>query len=426
MNMKRNQLFVLLTTLCLTIGSVYAAPEDPLYSPPEPGTYSLTVNTNNALWGSVSGGGMYADGASAIITATPEVDCEFVQWNDGVKTNPRTVIITRDSVFTAQFISTVCVPIAGNCGASGDNLTWTLSCEGVLTITGSGAMADYADEASVPWYARRGSIVTVSLPDGITTIGAYAFCETNLREVTLPEGVTTLGANAFKQCQSLRTLELPTTLTSIGANALAYCGALERIDCNATTPPTLAATAFTGDCYKTVHVPCPALETYQTAPVWMDLDQIYPQTVVVISYSVTSGDPVKGSAGASSVTDYCDRVELTASATANPGYEFVKWSDESTENPRAMVIYSDLVLTAIFQVEVDAGNLNVCISGNSVIVNNSPYAADIVIHDKTNAHTTSVHRTSSPQTIDIPEEWPAGDYIFEFDEGNRAFIVTKE
>jgi hypothetical protein len=61
-----------------------------------------------------------------------------------------------------------------------------------------------------------------------------------------------------------------------------------------------------------------------------------------------------------------------------------------------------------------------------VIVNNSPYAADIVIHDKTNTHTTSVHRTSSPQTIDIPEEWPAGDYIFEFDEGNRAFIVTKE
>ena len=130
-------------------------------------------------------------------------------------------------MFTAQFISTVCVPIDGNCGASGDNLTWELSCEGVLTITGSGAMANYADEASVPWYAHRGAVVSLSLPAGITTIGSYAFCATNVREVSLPEGVTTLGANAFMQCQSLRTLELPTTLTSIGANALAYCGALE-------------------------------------------------------------------------------------------------------------------------------------------------------------------------------------------------------
>ncbi len=403
-----------------------AAPEGPRYSPPEPGSYLLTVNVNDALMGSVTGGGYYADGANAVITATPETDHVFVRWNDGITTNPRMVKISRDSTFTAVFESTVCVPIGGNCGASGDNLTWTLSCEGELTITGSGLMADYADAASVPWYAKRGTIISVSLPAGITSISAYAFFESNLKEVSLPEGVTTIGASAFMQCQSLRTLELPSTVTSIGANALAYCGALERIDCNATTPPSLAATAFTGDCYKTVYVPCPALEDYQTALVWKDLDNIYPQTVAVISYSVTSADPAKGSAGASGVTDYCDRVELTATATPNPGYEFVKWSDENTENPRAMVLYSDLVLTAIFQVEVDAGNLNVCISGNSVIVNNSPYAADIVIHDKTNAHTTSVHRTSSPQTIDIPEEWPAGDYIFEFDSGNRAFIVTKE
>jgi len=425
MNMKRNQLFVLLTTLCLTIGSAYAAPECPLYSPPEPGTYELTVTVNDALMGSATGSGFYADATNVIIEATPNSGYQFVEWNDGITTNPRTVTISRDSTFTATFEVIPC-SFAGNCGASGDNLTWALSCEGELTITGSGAMADYADEASVPWYAHRGAVVSLSLPAGITTIGAYAFCATNVREVSLPEGVLTLGANAFMQCQSLRTLELPTTLTSIGANALAYCGALERIDCNATTPPTLAATAFTGDCYKTIHVPCPALEDYQTALVWMDLDQIYPQTVVVISYSITSADPAKGSAGASSITEYCDRVELTATATPNPGYEFVKWSDENTETPRAMVLYSDLVLTAIFQVEVDPGNLNVCINGSSVTVNNSPYAADIVIHDKTNAHTTSVPRTKSPQTIDIPAEWPAGDYIFEFDEGNRAFIVTKK
>lgn len=423
--MKRNQLFVLLTTLCLTIGSAYAAPEGPLYSPPEPGTYLLTVNTNNALWGSVAGGGMYADGASATITATPNSGYRFVQWNDGITISPRTVTITRDSTFTATFESTACVPIDGNCGASGDNLTWELSCEGVLTITGSGAMADYADEASVPWYARRETIVTVSLPDGITTIGAYAFCGTNIREVTLPEGVTTLGANAFMQCQSLRTLELPTTLTSIGALSLAYCGALERIDCNATTPPTLSSTAFTGDCYKTVHVPCSALEDYQTTLVWSDLDNIYPQTVVTITYTIEPDDAEKGLVSISA-EQYCDRVELTATAEAFAGYRFVKWSDEQTDNPRNFVLYADLDLTAIFEPDVDPGNLSVCIADNSVIVQNNPYAGSILIHNAEKTYSTSVPRTGSPQTIDIPDEWPAGDYIFEFNSGNRAFIVTKK
>lgn len=70
-------------------------------------------------------------------------------------------------------------PVSGSCG---DSLTWKYA-GGLLTISGSGAMADYqaydetaADNSGVsPWYAYREGITAVSLEKGITYIGKYAF-----------------------------------------------------------------------------------------------------------------------------------------------------------------------------------------------------------------------------------------------------------
>ena len=44
---------------------------------------------------------------------------------------------------------------SGTCGAQGDNLTWTLTPDGTLTISGKGDMEDYEDFLDVPWYAYR-------------------------------------------------------------------------------------------------------------------------------------------------------------------------------------------------------------------------------------------------------------------------------
>ncbi len=40
---------------------------------------------------------------------------------------------------------------SGVCGVSGDNVTWVLTDDGVLTIRGTGAMADYAKRTQQPW-----------------------------------------------------------------------------------------------------------------------------------------------------------------------------------------------------------------------------------------------------------------------------------
>ena len=65
--------------------------------------FTITVNTNNDAWGTVTGGGDYADQATATLTATPKAGYQFVKWQDGVKDNPRTITVTADATYTAYF-----------------------------------------------------------------------------------------------------------------------------------------------------------------------------------------------------------------------------------------------------------------------------------------------------------------------------------
>lgn len=73
------------------------------FAEPLPPQYTITVGSNNAAWGTVSGGGTYYEGTTATLTATASEGYHFVQWHDGVTTNPRTVTVTEDSTYTAFF-----------------------------------------------------------------------------------------------------------------------------------------------------------------------------------------------------------------------------------------------------------------------------------------------------------------------------------
>ena len=66
-------------------------------------TYSVTVNSNNEAWGTATGSGTYASGATATLAAVPSANCVFVKWNDEVTDNPRTVVVTGDITYTAYF-----------------------------------------------------------------------------------------------------------------------------------------------------------------------------------------------------------------------------------------------------------------------------------------------------------------------------------
>ena len=95
-------------------------------------------------------------------------------------------------------------------GTCGDNLTWSYDTDTkALTIEGSGAMADYAYDywdynINQPWAQVRGDILSVSLPDGLTSIGSGAFYDcSSLTSITIPNSVTSIGKYAFEGCSSL-------------------------------------------------------------------------------------------------------------------------------------------------------------------------------------------------------------------------------
>ena len=60
---------------------------------------------------------------------------------------------------------------------------------------------------------------SVTIPDGVTKIGNYAFngCKA-LTSVTIPNSVTFIGGSAFYGCEALTSVTIPNSVTSIGSN----------------------------------------------------------------------------------------------------------------------------------------------------------------------------------------------------------------
>jgi uncharacterized repeat protein (TIGR02543 family) len=117
-------------------------------------------------------------------------------------------------------------------GTCGENLTWTLN-NGMLTISGTGAMTDYShySPSFAPWYSYPSStITTVVIEDGVTSIGNYAFYHcTALTEVAIGNSVTSIGSSAFRGCSSLTEITIPNSVTSIGGGAFYGCSDLTSI-----------------------------------------------------------------------------------------------------------------------------------------------------------------------------------------------------
>lgn len=124
-------------------------------------------------------------------------------------------------------------PAAVTSGKCGDSANWEIS-GSVLTISGSGAMYDYAENPAfgdmAPWLGSYNSITSVVVKSGITYVGARAFL--NLRKVTslsLPGSVTAIGQLAFSGMTGLQTLTLPWNLTKIPDGLCLNCEALTTV-----------------------------------------------------------------------------------------------------------------------------------------------------------------------------------------------------
>lgn len=111
----------------------------------------------------------------------------------------------------------------GYSGECGDALFWTLSEDGVLTITGEGEMWDYPS-----WENYKGRITSVNFPANLTSIGSNAFenCA-KLTKVTIPDSVFRIRSSAFRNCK-IQQVSLPAGVT-IDADAFSGCQSLTDV-----------------------------------------------------------------------------------------------------------------------------------------------------------------------------------------------------
>ena len=161
--------------------------------------------------------------------------------------------------------------MSGNCGKKGDNVTYVLTLNNddttnptyTLTIKGNGAMADFKESDNVeraPWIAQKEKITAVTIENGVTYVGAYAFdhCK-KLTQITINAQLDSIGKGAFCDCEGLTSIEIPKTVTSIGASAFSGCKGLSNIEIPETVV-SIGGAAFNG-CTGLTSIKIPAAVT---------------------------------------------------------------------------------------------------------------------------------------------------------------------
>ena len=152
-----------------------------------------------------------------------------------------------------------------DCGETPNTVTATLSRNSdgeetyTLTIEGNGPMVNYdgyktsSNNSYAPWYEKIPNITRLIVEEGVTTLGddisRYCYYDDysdfhsfywHLREVKLPEGLTYIGARAFCSSPELTEVKIPSTVTKIEQSAFSGCTGLKEIE----LPPQLEEVGY--------------------------------------------------------------------------------------------------------------------------------------------------------------------------------------
>ncbi len=174
-------------------------------------------------------------------------------------------------------------------GTCGEGVTWEYA-DGKLTISGTGAMADYSHSNWRPWNGFYGNISSVVIGSGVTYIGenafyscgnitsvtfeagsqlsrigqtAFQFCNNpGFTSITFPNSLQSIDYAAFQRCDYLTNITIPANVTSIGNFAFAGCAALATATIWAPSLTTYGTSAF-NNCNNltTIYVPTAAAVT---------------------------------------------------------------------------------------------------------------------------------------------------------------------
>lgn len=122
--------------------------------------------------------------------------------------------------------SVIAIDYSGNCG---ENLVWHLNTTtGNLTISGTGEMTD---TALPPWHNLGSYIKSLTIEEGVKSIGDYAFLGLleNLTEIVIPDSVERIGDFAFTGATNVTELRIGSGVKSIGEQAFVGFDSIEKV-----------------------------------------------------------------------------------------------------------------------------------------------------------------------------------------------------
>ncbi len=197
---------------------------------------TCTEAGNSEYWGCLVCGKRFADAACRTEITNPKLPALPHIWDEGRVTHAATTEAEGVKTFTCLRCETTrtapIVKLSSETsraeGVCGEKLTWRLSDNGVLTISGSGKMEDYVNRG--PWAAYRDEITSVVVAAGVESVGKRALADcAQLKAVELPDSLTAIGSEAFFSCAALTSLTVPKNVTSIGSEAFYGCEALRGV-----------------------------------------------------------------------------------------------------------------------------------------------------------------------------------------------------
>lgn len=142
-------------------------------------------------------------------------------------------IFTLVALLSALIFTAKAEVINGTCGGN-SNVDWSYNTDTKtlsFTLTGSdGWFIPEYGPSTKPWQSYITDIEYLDLPEGLYSIGAYAFSSAkSLKEVVLPQSLTFLDQYSFQNCYSIHTFTIGPNLLTIAQHALNGCFSLTNL-----------------------------------------------------------------------------------------------------------------------------------------------------------------------------------------------------
>ena len=296
-----------------------------------PQNYTINVSAQPTIGGTVTGGGSYQEGQSCTVTATPATGYTFTNWTEGstvVSTNASyTFEVTANRNLVAHFtantytVNVSAQPTIGGNVTGGGTFNYGQSCTVNATPAANYNFTNWTENGSVV-STNASYTFTVSANRNLVANFTYVPPTYTITVSANPtEGGTVTGGGTFQQGQSCTLTATPAT----GYNFVRWTKNGQQVSTNATyTFSVTESAAFVAQF------------------------QLQSCAIFVSAYPVEGGIATGGGS-------YLYGDNVTVTATANEGYDFISWVEGdivvSTEANYSFTVTGSRSLTAIFEMQ---------------------------------------------------------------------------